>query len=86
VAVGDTAVAAFFGLYDQIQLQPDDFFINVLNFLDVRADRKYLDEESTYQAVNTTDTSRIPPRVREYLEQKLEGEICFAKKLMGEVK
>ena len=34
----------FFGLYERIQSNPDHFFMDVLKFLDVRADQKYFDQ------------------------------------------
>ncbi len=71
-AFGDQQV--FVGLFDDIARRPADFMMDVLRFLGVSSERRYIGSQ-VEEAVNPATSAEIPPRLRARLEQLLGGDI-----------
>lgn len=71
-AVG--AERVFVGRFDDIAARPEDLLLDVMRFLGVRSDRKYIGA-AVRDAVNPTEASRIPIRYQEVLDELLTDDL-----------
>src|SRR5262249_35046492 len=55
------------GLFDDIDTRPEAFLLEVMAFLGVSSDRRYIGRD-VRESVNPTAPSKIPQRYREYLD------------------
>lgn len=63
----------FVGLFDDIALRPEDLLLDVMRFLGVRSEPRYI-PPGVRATVNPTSESRIPPAQRTKLESLLEAD------------
>jgi len=64
----------FVGLFDDIATRPDELLLDVMTFLGVESERRYVAPDVA-NAVNPTGSSKIPEKHRRYLEQLLEPDL-----------
>jgi hypothetical protein len=64
----------FVALFDDIALRPEALLLEVMQFLGVRSDRRYIPAD-VRATVNPTAESRIPPAYKEMLEEILRPQI-----------
>jgi hypothetical protein len=72
----------FVGIFDQIATRPEAMLLDVMRFLGVRADRRYIDPDAK-NPVNPTAATRIPAEHRAYLEDLLGDDIRKARERFG---
>jgi hypothetical protein len=70
------------GAFDDIANRPEAFLLDVMRFLGVRAEQKYLDP-SLREAVNPTGSERIPQQYRALLEELLSDDLRRLKERFG---
>jgi hypothetical protein len=70
------------GAFDDITARPEELLLDVMRFLGVRAERRYLDR-SLREPVNTTETTVIPEQYRSMLRDLLAGDITQLKERFG---
>jgi hypothetical protein len=70
------------GAFDDIARRPEELLLEVMRFLGVRADRRYLDA-SVREAVNPTGGERIPQRYRALLQELLADELRRVRERFG---
>ena len=70
------------GLFDDIDTRPEALLLEVMSFLGVTSDERYVSSE-VREPVNPTATSRIPDRYRRYLEELLRDEVADLKERFG---
>lgn len=58
----------FVGLFDDVARRPHQLLLEVMRFLGVRSDRRYIAGD-VGESVNPTTGSKIPPQHREFLER-----------------
>ena len=63
----------FTGFFDDIRLRPEDLLLDVMRFLDVTADRRYIDR-SVRSAINATEGTNIPAQYRTLLAELFQDE------------
>jgi hypothetical protein len=69
-------------LFDQIATRPEAMLLDVMRFLGVRADRRYIDPDAK-NPVNPTAATRIPAEQRQYLQELLADDIRKARERFG---
>lgn len=72
----------FVGIFDQIATRPEAMLLEVMRFLGVRADRRYIDPEAG-SPVNPTAATRIPAEHRAYLQELFADDIRRARERFG---
>lgn len=72
----------FVGVFDQIATRPEAMLLDVMRFLGVRADRRYIDPEAK-NPVNPTARMRIPAEHRLILEQLYGEDVRKARERFG---
>jgi len=72
----------FVGAFDDIAAHPEGLLLDVLRFLGVRADRRYINP-SVREPVNPTESKDIPLQYRRLLEDVLGGELDLLKERFG---
>ena len=72
----------FVGVFDQIATRPEDMLLDVMRFLGVRADRRYIDPDAK-NPVNPTAATRIPAEHRQFLEELFGADIARARERFG---
>lgn len=72
----------FIGIFDQIATRPEAMLLDVMRFLGVRADPRYIDPDAK-NPVNPTAATRIPPEYRAYLEELFGDEMRKARERFG---
>ncbi|MFQ5666663.1 MAG: sulfotransferase domain-containing protein [Candidatus Binatia bacterium] len=70
------------GLFDDIASRPEELLLDVMAFLGVRSDRRYVDA-GVRKPVNPTSPSEIPPQHRRFLEELLAQELAHLKERFG---
>lgn len=68
----------FVGIFDQIATRPDEMLLDVMRFLGVRSDRRYIDPDAQ-NPVNPTAATRIPAEYRQYLEELFAADLRAAR-------
>jgi len=61
-------------LFDDVATRPEELLLDVMSFLGVDADRRYVPKE-VRESVNPTESSKIPERHRAFLEDLLRPDI-----------
>ena len=79
-AVGTERV--FVGRFDDIATRPEDFLLDVMRFLDVRSDRKYVGA-AVREAINPTEASQIPACYQGLLDKLLSEDLRRAEARFG---
>jgi sulfotransferase family protein len=69
-------------VFDDIDARPEALLLEVMSFLGVRSDRRYI-RPAVRQAVNPTGSSRIPERYRRYLEELFAEELVSLQRRFG---
>jgi hypothetical protein len=72
----------FVGSFDDITSRPEELMLDVMRFLGVRADRRYIDP-SVRSPVNPTEATRIPEQHRRFLEDLLGEDLAQLKERFG---
>jgi hypothetical protein len=72
----------FVGLFDDIARRPEELLRDVMSFLGVRCEARYIPAD-VRQSVNPTEGSRIPPNYRAHLEDILKDEIVGLRERLG---
>ena len=72
----------FTGLFDAINTGPEEFLLEVMRFLGVDADRRYIDR-SVREPVNPTAPMAIPPRYRALLTDLFKEDLARLKARFG---
>lgn len=72
----------FVGVFDQIATRPAEMLLDVMRFLGVRADRRYIDPDAK-NPVNPTAATRIPAEHRQYLYDLLGADLQRARERFG---
>ena len=70
------------GRFDDIATRPEDFLLEVMRFLGVDADRRYIDA-SVRSPVNPTESSQMPEQYRKLLEEVLRDELVRLEQRFG---
>ena len=70
------------GIFDDIATRPEEFLLDVMGFLGVDADRRYIDA-SVRNPVNPTESGRIPEQYRKLLEDLLRDDLARVKERFG---
>ena len=70
------------GVFDDIATRPQEFLLDIMRFLGVAADRRYIDA-SVRNPVNPTDSGRIPEQYRQLLEDVLRDDLVRVKERFG---
>jgi sulfotransferase family protein len=69
-------------LFDDIDARPEALLLEVMSFLGVRSDRRYI-PSAVRQAVNPTGSSRIPERYRRDLEELFADDLASLQRRFG---
>ncbi|MBI3785539.1 MAG: sulfotransferase domain-containing protein [Deltaproteobacteria bacterium] len=72
----------FVGLFDDIDRRPEELLIDVMRFLGVDDDRRYLPADLR-ESVNPTAESRIPPAYRSHLEALFGDDMAALRQRFG---
>jgi len=72
----------FVGVFDEIATRPQELLLDVMRFLGVRADLKYVDPDAD-NPVNPTAKTRIPPEHQAFLEGLLADDLRAARERFG---
>lgn len=72
----------FIGVFDEIATRPEAMLLDVMRFLGVRADRRYIDPEAK-NPVNPTAAMRIPAEHRHVLETLYGEEVRKCRERFG---
>ena len=72
----------FVGHFDDIGSRPQELLLDVMKFLGVRSERRYIAEDVD-EAVNPTGSSQIPEQHRRFLEQLLAPELDLLRSRFG---
>jgi hypothetical protein len=72
----------FTGIFDEIATRPEAMLLDVMRFLGVRAEAKYVDPDAG-NPVNPTAATRIPAAHRAYLEELFADDIRRARERFG---
>jgi hypothetical protein len=72
----------FTGLFDEINTRPEEFLLEVMRFLGVDADRRYVDR-SVHEPVNPTAPMPIPPQYRAFLADLFKEDLAKLKVRFG---
>jgi len=72
----------FAGRFDDIARRPEELLLEVMTFLGVTSDRRYIDPRGR-TAVNPTESSRIPDRYRRFLEELLKDDLEALRQRFG---
>lgn len=72
----------FIGIFDQIATRPEAMLVDVMRFLGVRADRRYIDPDAK-NPVNPTAATRIPAEHKQYLQELFADDIRRARECFG---
>lgn len=72
----------FVGVFDDIATRPEDLLLDVMRFLGVDADRRYIDR-SVRSPVNPTESRTIPAQYRRLLEEILADDVLRVKERFG---
>jgi hypothetical protein len=70
------------GLFDDIDSRPEALLLEVMSFLGVTSDRRYV-SSAIGEAVNPTPSSQIPDRYRRFLEELLKDDIARLEQRFG---
>ncbi len=70
------------GLFDDVYLRPEALLLEVMRFLGVVTDRRYISAE-VRQRVNPTESSTIPEQYRRFLEELLEDDVRALRERFG---
>jgi hypothetical protein len=72
----------FVGAFDDIAARPEALLLDVLRFLGVRAEGRYIDP-AVRELVNPTESKDMPLQYRRLLEDALRGELDLLKERFG---
>ncbi len=72
----------FVGFFDDIATRPEELLLDVMRFLGVDADRRYIDR-SVRSPVNPTESRRMPAPYRRLLEEILKDDLSQLKERFG---
>ncbi|MEO8602063.1 MAG: sulfotransferase [bacterium] len=72
----------YVGVFDEIATRPHEMLLDVMRFLGVRADPKYVDPDAG-NPVNPTASTRIPPEHRAYLAELFADDLRAARERFG---
>ncbi len=64
----------FTGLFDDIEARPEELLLDVMKFLGVKSERRYIDRE-VRKAINPAGGAKIPDRYRRFLEDLLAPDL-----------
>jgi hypothetical protein len=70
------------GLFDDVQRRPEALLLEVMRFLGVTADRRYISEE-VRERINPTESSKIPEAYRRLLEELLRDDVRNLRERFG---
>jgi hypothetical protein len=70
------------GLFDDIDARPMALLLEVMSFLGVRSDRRFISRD-VRERVNPTARSKIPDRYRRFLEDLLQGDLTALRERFG---
>jgi Arc/MetJ family transcription regulator len=70
------------GLFDDVDARPEALLLEVMSFLGVSSDRRYV-SNAVREAVNPTAASRIPGHYRAFLEELLQADIAHLEERFG---
>ncbi len=70
------------GLYEDVDARPEALLLEVMSFLGVRSDRRYLSRE-VRERVNPTAENSIPERYRCFLEELLRDDLAALRARFG---
>jgi hypothetical protein len=70
------------GLFDDIDVRPEELLLAVMDFLAVRSDRRYISRE-VRELVNPTAASKIPDRYRRFLDELLQDDLAALRERFG---
>jgi hypothetical protein len=70
------------GLFDDVYLRPEALLLEVMHFLGVAADRRYI-SEAVREPVNPTESSKIPEQHRRFLEELLHDDVRNLRERFG---
>jgi hypothetical protein len=73
----------FVGVFDQIATRPQEMLLDVMRFLGVRADPRYVDPDAG-NPVNPTAATRIPPEHRAFLASLYAEDMRAARERFGD--
>ena len=65
----------FTGVFDDIVTRPEELLLEVMRFLGVEADRRFIDR-SVRSPVNPTEATRIPAQFRQLLEEQFKEDLA----------
>jgi hypothetical protein len=68
--------------FDDLATRPEEIMLEVMKFLGVRVDRRYVDR-SVRNPVNPTEGSKIPPQYRAFLDELLRDDFAKLKERFG---
>lgn len=72
----------YLGRFTDVEERPEEMLLDVMRFLGVRAERRYISGEVREQ-VNPTAASGVPPEYRRFLEDLLRDDIAAARARFG---
>ena len=72
----------FVGMFDDIERRPEKLLLDVMTFLGVNSDPRYIDRE-VRNPVNPTESSRIPEQYRRFLEELLRPDLESLRQRFG---
>lgn len=72
----------YVGIFDEIATRPRDMLLDVMRFLGVRADARYVDPDAA-SPVNPTAATRIPPEHLAFLHELLADDLRAARARFG---
>ena len=70
------------GMFDDVHLRPQALLLEVMRFLGVTADRRYIGE-AVREPVNPTESSKIPEQHRRFLEDLLQDDVRNLRERFG---
>ncbi|MGH7785511.1 MAG: sulfotransferase family protein [Candidatus Binatia bacterium] len=72
----------FTGFFDDMTTRPEALMLDVMRFLGVRADTRYIDA-SVRSPINPTETKRIPPQYESFLRDQFADDLRSIKERFG---
>lgn len=64
----------YVGIFDQIAVRPEEMLLDVMRFLGVRAERRYIDP-NVRSPINPTEGARIPEQHRRFLQELFSDDL-----------
>jgi hypothetical protein len=73
----------YVGLFDDVKVRPEGLLADVMSFLGIRSECKYIDGRFVRRQVNPTDNTRIPDSLRSHLQALLEPDLTNLEQRYG---